>query len=206
MGWCFKARTTKLVKGLRNRCCDEQLRELRLFSVEKRRLSQDLIDLYSTLKRDQSEVEIDFFSQAESGRTKGNGLKLHQERFRLHIMKNFFPSNAVRNLTGCPGRSQSHHHQTCPENVWTQHCGAWFNDHDGLRLIVELSIKGPFQMHLFYDSYLVHPHVLHFRTSNFCAQTISHLKEKKYFVTEVVNFLFIYIYFHYKLLYFISQL
>lgn len=57
---------------------------------------------HKILKGDCGKVQVCLFSCITSCRTRGDGLKLCQEKFRLDMRKKFFPKRAVRSWNRLP--------------------------------------------------------------------------------------------------------
>jgi len=95
-------RSTKMIRGLEHLFHEERLRELGLFSLEKRWLQGYLIAAFQYLKEAYNKAGEGLFTGACSAKTRGNVLKLKEGRYRSDIRKKIFNMRVVRHWNRLP--------------------------------------------------------------------------------------------------------
>jgi len=91
-----------MIRGLEYLSYEDGLRELALFSLEKRRLWDELIAAFQYLKGAYRKDGEGLFTRVGSDRTRGNGFKLKEGRFRFDIRKKFFTMRVVKHWKRLP--------------------------------------------------------------------------------------------------------
>ncbi|PKU42982.1 hypothetical protein llap_6711 [Limosa lapponica baueri] len=92
----------KMIQGLEHLCYEDRLRELGVFSLEKRRLREDLRAVFQYLKGAYRRDGEGLWIREWSDRMRGNSFKLKEGRFRLDIKKKFFTVRVVRHWPRLP--------------------------------------------------------------------------------------------------------
>ena len=90
-----------MIRGMEHFLYKDRLRELGLFSLEKRRLRGDLIAAFQYLKGAYKQEGSQLFESVDNSRTRGSGFKWKVGRFRLNFRGKFFTMRAVRCWNSC---------------------------------------------------------------------------------------------------------
>ena len=85
-----------MIRGLEHLPYEDRLKEMGFFSLEKRRLWGDLIAAFQYLMGVYIQEGSQLFTRVDNGKTRANGFKLKEGRFRLDIREMFFTKRVVR--------------------------------------------------------------------------------------------------------------
>jgi len=95
-------RATKLIPALRNKSYEDRLADLSLFSLEKRRVRGDMIEVWKIISGYENIDRTSFFELEENGITRNNGFKIVGKRFQTEIARNWFTYRVVNEWNRLP--------------------------------------------------------------------------------------------------------
>ena len=95
-------RATKMIPSLRGQPYDERLKRLKLFTLEKRRLRGDLIQVFKYLNKFNNVDHTKLFELHANQRTRNNGRPIKEKRCNTDIGRSFFSNRVVRHWNLLP--------------------------------------------------------------------------------------------------------
>ena len=95
-------RFTRMLPGMVGRSYEERLRDLRLFSLERRRLRGDLIEAYKMIKGLDSVDSESLFPRMVMANMRGHSFKLRGSSYRTDVRGRFFTQRVVRAWNALP--------------------------------------------------------------------------------------------------------
>ena len=101
----IQRRAVKGIQGMECLSYVDRLRELGLFRLEKRKLQGDLIAAFQYLKGSNRKEEDRLLCRVCGDRTRRNGFRLKEGRFKLDLRKKSFTVRVVRHWNSLPGEA-----------------------------------------------------------------------------------------------------
>jgi ribonuclease P/MRP protein subunit RPP40 len=98
----IQKRATKLISGMGGLAYEDRLKELKLFSLERRRVRGDLIQVFKFIKNVNYHGAEYFFQFVGESKTRGHHFKLQKQRPRLLMRQHFFSDRVVDEWNGLP--------------------------------------------------------------------------------------------------------
>ena len=98
----IQRRATKMIPTLRAQPYEERLKRLNLFTLEKRRLRGDMIQVFKYLKKFNNVDYSKFFELQTNSRTRNNGLPIQSSRCNTDIGRSFFSNRVIRHWNNLP--------------------------------------------------------------------------------------------------------
>ena len=99
---CIQRSATKMMQRMEPLSYEDRLSELGLFSLEERRLQGDLTVAFQYLKESYRKEGDRLFSRVCADRTRGNGFKHKEGRFKLDMRKKSFTVRVVKHWNRLP--------------------------------------------------------------------------------------------------------